>query len=343
MLSRGKTGPLLRLTVAGILMLAFAGSAVVSSDDLGGFAISAPAAPRTSQKKDFGPSAQWSWAGEGTRSLRGMHAVRAMDLIRIKSPRSQPLVIEDVRADRVRQFLDIYDNKTRPTVQNLTVQRVQAGFLKRGIRLRYGSNGIVIRDFRLSLVAPNRARGDIPVGIGLYDQVHNVFIERGAIDNVLTELADQKKYWNADGISLERGVRDVVLRDLRIRNCTDGGIDTKGVNVFIDRVRVEGCGRNLRLWEDTRIGSFESVDPVKRGGIGITAHISLYQGAETVRIGHLVVRSRTRTPIFTMESDAPATVVVDSQSLQVPKGTPLVGGKHPDRLTIVWKSGTPKI
>lgn len=305
--------------------------------------MSDPAAPRTSQKKDFGPSAQWSWAGEGTRSLRGMHAVRAMDLIRIKSPRSQPLVIEDVSADRVRQFLDIYDKKNKPTVKNLTVQRVQAGFLKRGIRLRYGSNGIVIRDFRLSLVQPNRAQGDIPVGIGLYDQVHNVIIERGVIENVLTELSDQKKYWNADGISLERGVHDVVLRDLTIRNCTDGGIDSKGSNVFIDRVRVEGCGRNLRLWEDTRIGSFESINPVKRGGVGITAHISLYQGAEMVRIGRLVVRSNSRTPIFMMESDAPATVVVESQDIRTPKGTPLVGGKYPDRLTVVWKSGSPKI
>lgn len=314
-----------------------------SGDGGSGIAISGPASPRTSQSKDFGPSAQWSWAGEGTRSLRGMHAARAMDLIRIKSSRSRPLVIEDVRADRVRQFLDIYDNKARPTVSNLTVQRVQAGFFKRGIRLRYGSNGIVIRDFRLSLLEPNRARGDIPVGIGLYDQVHNVVIERGVIDNVLTELSDQKKYWNADGISIERGVHDVVLRDLQIRNCTDGGIDTKGVNVFIDRVRVEGCGRNLRLWEDIRIGSFESVNPVKRGGIGVTAHISLYQGVGNVRIGRLLVRSTSRTPIFTMESDAPASVVVDSQDIRVPKGTPIVGGKHPDRLTVVWKSGPPKL
>lgn len=324
------------------LGLGVAAGLAAPAKDRGGLSIAAPLPPKTSDRKDFGPSAQWSWASEETRSLRGMHAVRAMDLIRIKSPRSQPLVIEDVSADRVRQFLDIYDNKARPTVENLTVQRVEAGFLKRGIRLRYGSNGIVIRDFRLALLQPNRSRGDIPVGIGLYDQVHNVVIERGVIENVLTELADQKKYWNADGISLERGVDGVVLRDIVIRNCTDGGIDSKATNVFIDRVRVEGCARNLRLWEDTRIGTLESIDPVKRGGIGITAHLAIYQGAEAIRIGHLAVRSQSRAPVFAMESPTPATVTVDSQDFRVPKGTPLIGGKHADKLRVIWKSGPPK-
>src|SRR3546814_8814658 len=61
-----------------------------------------------------------------------------------------------------------------PSVSNLTVQRIRASFTKRGIRLRYGSNAIVVRDFRLSHLGPNKARGDIPVGIGLYDDAHNV-------------------------------------------------------------------------------------------------------------------------------------------------------------------------
>src|SRR3546814_14568459 len=77
-------------------------------------------------------------------------------------------------------------------------------------------SAIVVRDFRLSHLGPNKARGDIPVGIGLYDDAHNVLIERGVIENVQTQLEDQKHYWNADGISLERGVHDVVLRDIQI-------------------------------------------------------------------------------------------------------------------------------
>src|SRR3546814_1242943 len=58
--------------------------------------------------------------------------------------------MEDVAADKVRQFLDIYDKTNHPSVSNLTVQRIRASFTKRGIRLRYGSNAIVVRDFRLS-------------------------------------------------------------------------------------------------------------------------------------------------------------------------------------------------
>src|SRR3546814_4891642 len=70
-----------------------------------------------------------------THILRGVHAIRAMDLIRIKTSRSNPLLVEDVAADKVRQFLDIYDKTNHPSVSNLTVQRIRASFTKRGIQI----------------------------------------------------------------------------------------------------------------------------------------------------------------------------------------------------------------
>src|SRR3546814_11521044 len=82
--------------------------------------------------------------------------------------------------------------------------------------------------------------------------------------------------------------------------------------------------------EDARITTFKSVDPVKRGGIGPTAHIALYQGVTNVRIGNLIVRSKKPSPLFIMDSDKPATVVVDSHDIKTPRGTPMVGGKHPE-------------
>lgn len=329
--------------LAPIAAAALYGSAAAAPEKSVRVAIAAPARPAAGKTRDFGSSGLWSRAGGGTKVLRAVHVTRAMDLVHIRSPRSSPLLIEDVDADKVRHFLDIYDQKNKPTVSNLTVQRIRAGFTKRGIRLRYGSNGIVIRDFQLTHLGPNRARGDIPVGIGIVDQVHNVVIERGLIENVLTELSDQKKYWNADGISMERGVRDVVVRDVVIRNCSDGGIDSKATNVFIDRVRVEGCTRNLRLWEDAKIGTFESVNPYKHGGIGGAAHIGLYNGVSAVSIKKLIIRSNKQTPVFLMEGNAPATVVVDSYDIKTPRGTPLIGGTHPDLLKVIWKSGPPKL
>src|SRR3546814_6676967 len=61
--------------------------------------VAAPAEPRTTSEKDFGPSGQWSWAGKDTHILRGVHAIRAMDLIRIKTSRSNPLLVEDVASE----------------------------------------------------------------------------------------------------------------------------------------------------------------------------------------------------------------------------------------------------
>src|SRR3546814_20940096 len=102
-----------------------------------------------------------------------------MYLIRIKTSRSTPLLVEDVAAAKVRQFLDIYDKTNHPPVSNLTVQRIRPSFTKRGIRLRYGSNAIVVRAFRLCPLGTNKDRGDISLGIVLYVDVHRVLKERG--------------------------------------------------------------------------------------------------------------------------------------------------------------------
>src|SRR3546814_13682557 len=117
-----------------------------------------------------------------------------MDLSRIKTSRTNPLLVEEVAADKVRQFLDIYDKTNHPSVSNLTVHRIRASFTKRGIRLRYGSNAIVVRALRLSHLGLNKARGDLPVGIGLSADVQDVLLVRGVIENLHTQLADQKHY-----------------------------------------------------------------------------------------------------------------------------------------------------
>src|SRR3546814_12559219 len=118
-------------------------------------------------------SGQWSWAGKDTHILLGVHAIRAMDLIRIKTSRSHHLQVEDVAADHVRQFLDIYDKTNHPSVSNHTVQRIRASCTKPTIHPRYDSNTIVVRGFRWSDLGQNKARRDIPVCIAHYADVHH--------------------------------------------------------------------------------------------------------------------------------------------------------------------------
>src|SRR3546814_19029097 len=89
--------------------------------------------------------------------------------------------------------------------------------------------------------------------------------------------------------------------------------------------------------------TFKSVDPVKRGGIVPNAHIALYQGVTNVRIGNLIVRSKKPSPLFIMDSDTPSNVVVDSIAIKTPRGTPLVGGKHPALIHNLWKTETPTL
>jgi len=190
---------------------------------------------------------------------------------------------------------------------------------------------------------------DLPVGIAFAGTAHDFQMKRCIMRGFRWQRGE-KKYWNGDGYSAERGNHGLLFRRCAAYDNSDGGFDLKSSATVLDDCIAGGNARNYRLWTSIRATRLTSLEPRKIGGVGTTCHFSLMgskpapgRAAEpsTITIAHLVVRSERGWPIFAVH-DGPVRIIIGSHDIQVPSQTPLVrmeGGAIPGG--IVWRSGPP--
>jgi hypothetical protein len=89
-------------------------------------------------------------------------------------------------------------------------------------------------------------------------------------------------YYQGDGISTEEYDSGITIRDVRIADCFDGGVDLKSASTRCERVTVTGSKRSFRYHvPHTDPGSVlvladcVSLDPRYPGGTGCAAHIQV--------------------------------------------------------------------
>ena len=261
----------------------------------------------TAAPKDFGASSQ---IGYGSTS--NVRATRAMDAFPLKTGGG---TYTDVIADATRGFVVPVRPPYAPR-NDVKIARVVASCSKACVRIRDGSSGWTISDFRFSGRGVNTSPGDIPVGIGMAGAT-NVLIERGEISGFRTQLADAKKYANADCLSAERG-DSFTARDLYLHDCTDGGIDSKA-DTKLDRIVVENIGHfSYRAWAHGEIGTIVSINPGK-GHVQLAAATTDWHIAKLVAVGS--------APLVVIDSKGKGgRIVVDKCDLRGWTGKTLVGG-----------------
>lgn len=268
----------------------------------------------TTAPKDFGASGQIGYGGNSN-----VHAIRAMDAFPLRA-NSSGKAIRDVIVDRARQFVTP-EKAASLTINDVTIERIDAKVTKRGIYLRGDSARWTIRDFRLAYVGATDTN-DYPMGIQIGGNAantpHDILIERGDIGGFQNTLP--KGYPNADGIDCERGAYNVTIRDVVLHDNTDGGLDCKATNVRLDNLTVARNGRNVRIWATAVAGLITSIDP--RG-----AHIWASKTAR-LTIGRLVAVGAG--PL--VESEAGAEVTIAACDLSRWTGT--VATKGPGKVTL---------
>ena len=227
----------------------------------------------------------------------------------------------------------------------LRVRGARATGLVRGFaRIRYDSHDGVIEDVSASGMLTTGST-DLPVGIAFDGTAHDFRIERCVMRGFRWKRGD-RKYWNGDGFSAERGNARLLFRQCAAWDNSDGGFDLKSTGTVLDDCVSGRNARNFRLWSSIRATRLVSLEPAKIGGIGDTNHFSI-MGAKgageppVIRIEHLVVKSDRGWPIFDVH-DGAAKIVIGSHDIQVPPGTPLMrsrsGGSVPGGVSF---AGTP--
>lgn len=266
---------------------------------------------------------------------------------------AQNVVLEDTVVDGAYRVIEnTAPQGERADVVGLRVSRVTARGVRRGFaRIRYGSRDGLIEDVAAEGVV-SRGKTDLPVGIAFDGQARDFRLDRCVMRGFVWRR-DDKRYWNGDGFSSERGNRRLLFRKCEAHDNSDGGFDLKSSDTVLDDCVATGNARNYRFWSPVRSTRLTSRHPRKAGGIGDTTHIALYgpkpasgvaREPFTVEIDHLVARSGQGWPLFIVYH-GPVRIVVGSHDIAVPSGTPLVrtsdGGSVPGG--IVFRSGRPAV
>ncbi len=187
------------------------------------------------------------------------------------------LAVTNCNGTNVAAFLtnDAASGAGTPTVSKLTMRDCEVrGFSKFAVKLEVGdSNDILIEDF---VFDAERQDGDnFASGIVFDGTAHNIIIRRGEIHNIIDSV---NTYQNGDGIAGERGNRDILVEDVTITHCTDGGVDFKGDNIVMRRVNILYCHRNYRLWGYAVLEDCYGLEPGDNAGFNkyAKANVSVF-------------------------------------------------------------------
>lgn len=104
----------------------------------------------------------------------------------------------------------------------------------------------------------------------------NFLFENCTARNAYHEAPSGKGYWNGDGFTAERGVRNITFVNCAAFDCTDGGWDLKADDVTFKNCIAFRNKRNIRIWGSATFENCIVGFPEKRGGSGGTANFGIY-------------------------------------------------------------------
>jgi hypothetical protein len=213
------------------------------------------------------------------------------------------LLIADTSATNVRRFFENAKSDEEPSadVSGLVIRNVTVtGFSKRVVRLRYGSNDVLLED--VAGDSQQQDGDDFAIGVHLEDEVHGVVLRRVSMANTRDSLHE---YWNGDGFATERDVHDITFEDTSASGNTDAGYDLKSTQTTLVNAVASGNKRNFRLWSDDLVArDCRGVDPQKRGGSGSQAQVWLGEDARARLDGCTFTDADPETVVFALEPGA---------------------------------------
>jgi hypothetical protein len=191
--------------------------------------------------------------------------------------------------------------------------------------IRTHADVVVVRRARCSMTgAPQAGRINMPFGLQV-TTAKTVLIEDSSFDGFQWR-APSNRYWQGEGISIERGVAGVQFRRVTANRNTDAGFDIKPFAILSDVSAADNC-RNFRFWSGADAGTLTTGDTVKRGGISSCSGIWL-NGSDSgprfkLHIKRLVVRM-TRPQTIIQVENGPADIEIDECDIEAPAGSEMV-------------------
>jgi hypothetical protein len=191
--------------------------------------------------------------------------------------------------------------------------------------IRAHADVVVVRNMRCVMTGgPQFGRVNMPFGLNI-TVARTVYVEDSRFDGFQWE-APANRYWNGDGITIERDVAGVQFRRVTANDNTDAGFDVRPFALMSD-VSASGNCRNFRFWAGGDVGTLTTGDAIKRGGTSACSGIWMNGSASGPRprlhIRKLIVRMTKPGMIFEVET-GPANIEVDECDIKAPAGTTMI-------------------
>ncbi|MGZ2410828.1 hypothetical protein ACUXST_000225 [Sphingomonas sp. F9_3S_D5_B_2] len=208
-------------------------------------------------------------------------------------------------------------------VTNMTVRGLQAQVLDACIRAH--ADVVVVRDTHCVMTGGPQSGGvNMPFGLQI-TAAKTVLVENSSFEGFRWQ-APANRYWNGDGITIEKDVAGVQFRGVQANGNSDAGFDVRPFALLSDVSAADNC-RNFRFWSGADAGTLTTGDSLKRGGIsscsGIWLNGSLTGARPQLHIRRLVVRMKRPGTIIEVET-GPADIRIDRCDIRAPRGTQMI-------------------
>jgi hypothetical protein len=209
------------------------------------------------------------------------------------------------------------------SVGHLEVRGIEAQVTDACIRAH--ADVVLIRNTHCTMTGGPQVR-DVNMPFGLHiASAKQVLIEDSSFNGFQWRAAPDR-YWNGEGVTIERPVADAVFRRVTANNNTDAGFDVKA-HVVMSDVSAEGNCRNFRFWSGADVGTLTAGDTVKRGGSSSCEAIWLSGSSSGPRprlhISKLVVRMTVPGTIIEVQN-GPVDIQIDECDIDAPEGTSMI-------------------
>lgn len=139
--------------------------------------------------------------------------------------------------------------------------------------------GLHIRNARAVMVEPISSSGDIYAVVTMSGKGETDFADGFLLEDLDFRMVgpgvSYSGYPNRDGIAIEGGYSNGLIRRVRIEGFPDGGMDIKSPGTRIEHYTAVGNDKSLRLWVPGQHGPIHSINP--KG-----PHLQMMRGGERV-------------------------------------------------------------
>ncbi|KYL34310.1 hypothetical protein A2I98_12245 [Pseudoalteromonas agarivorans] len=176
---------------------------------------------------------------------------------RIKSNDVSNVRLEDISANNTMSCVEIDYNATK-NITDISINNLKSiGYYKAGVRIN-GTNtsGVSITNsvFDGLTSTSDLERSCYISGISIAGLARNILIDNVSIANNIGRIDNCGSYQQGDGIMINTGTSDIVIKNTIISNSKDADLDIKGENVTLENI-TSTSGKearyNFKLWNNS--------------------------------------------------------------------------------------------